>query len=122
MQVDLPPSEDDILAAEAAVEAQAGVVRSLKEGQGRTNQVRVGQGAAKYMPGNKQGGGYDRERTGGPCHSYCNAARLLFCMPQDPEVQAAVAELKARKDGVVSMRQRAVEALAAAEAAFDDDE
>ena len=43
MQIDLPPSEDDILAAEAAVEAQAGVVRSLKEGQGRTNQVRVGQ-------------------------------------------------------------------------------
>ena len=57
-----------------------------------------------------------------PPFLYRNTDRLLFCLPQDPEVQAAVAELKARKDGVVSMRQRAVEALAAAEAAFDDDE
>jgi hypothetical protein len=33
-----------------------------------------------------------------------------------------VAELKARKDRVVDMRRRAAEALAAAEAAFDDEE
>ena len=38
-QIELPPSEEDILSAEAAVEEQAAVVRSLKEGQGRTNQV-----------------------------------------------------------------------------------
>ena len=41
---------------------------------------------------------------------------------QDPDVQAAVAELKARKDKVVDMRKRAAEALAAAEAAFNEEE
>jgi len=41
---------------------------------------------------------------------------------QDPEVQSAVVELKTRKDRVVDMRRRAAEALAQAEAAFDDDE
>ena len=37
--IELPPSEEDILAAEADVERQGAVVRDLKEGQGRTNQV-----------------------------------------------------------------------------------
>lgn len=34
-----PPTEEDIQAAEAAVQEQAATVRSLKEGQGLTNQV-----------------------------------------------------------------------------------
>jgi hypothetical protein len=39
--IELPPSEEDILAAEADVEIQAAAVRDLKESQGRTNQVRI---------------------------------------------------------------------------------
>ena len=39
--IELPPSEEEILAAEADVERQGLLVRDLKEGQGRTNQVSV---------------------------------------------------------------------------------
>ena len=38
-QIELPPSSEDIVSAEAAVEEQAAAVRNLKEGQGRTNLV-----------------------------------------------------------------------------------
>lgn len=78
-EIELPPSEADIQAAEAAVEAQAGVVRTLKEGPPAL--------------GN-----------------------------QDPQVQAAVAELKARKEAVVTMKKKMEETLKAAMAAFDEEE
>lgn len=37
--IEIPPSKEDLEAAEAAVQEQATVVRQLKEGQGLTNQV-----------------------------------------------------------------------------------
>jgi hypothetical protein len=35
--IELPPSQEDVAAAEAAVQGQAAAVRALKEGQGLTN-------------------------------------------------------------------------------------
>lgn len=35
--IELPPSQEDVAAAEAAVQEQAAAVRALKEGQGLTN-------------------------------------------------------------------------------------
>lgn len=77
-EVELPPSEEDVQTAEAAVEAQAAWVRSLKEGP--------------QALGN-----------------------------QDAQVQAAVTELKARKEAVMTLRRRMDEALKDAMAAFDDE-
>jgi hypothetical protein len=70
-------TEEDIQAAEAAVEEQAAWIRSMKETEGRTN--------------------------------------------ADPLIQGAVLELKNRKQRVDDLKKGQAEALAALEAAFDDE-
>jgi hypothetical protein len=55
-QIQLPPSAEEVAAAEAAVAEQAAAVRALKEEQGLTNQVRAGAGG----PGQGGGGGATR--------------------------------------------------------------
>jgi hypothetical protein len=46
---------------------------------------------------------------------------MSFLPLQDPEVQAAVAELKAKKERVQMLKSRIEEALTSSDAAFDAD-
>jgi hypothetical protein len=48
-QLELPPSQEDVDKAEAAVQQQADLVRVLKEGKGLTNKVRGGQGVRTVL-------------------------------------------------------------------------
>lgn len=64
-QIQLPPSAEEVAAAEAAVAEQAAAVRALKEEQGLTNQVRAGAGG----PGQGGGGATRHVRWIGSWHA-----------------------------------------------------
>ena len=58
-QIELPPTQEDVDKAEAAVQQQAELVRSLKEGKGLTNKVRRGQEVGGMRERTPRGGKAD---------------------------------------------------------------
>lgn len=127
--VELPPSAEDVAAAEAAVAEQGAAVRALKEQQGLANQVWLC-GCVHMQCRPAMQAEHGQAWPTPPARScaclslltrslrvHASPAAACVCRPQDPQVQAGVAELQARKQALAELQARYDAALAEAAAA-----
>jgi hypothetical protein len=125
----LPPSEEELAAAAAGVQQWAEYVRNLKEVQGLTNKV-CGVRLGRVIEWLQQGGSHMPLCSGlrlvylGCAHASGSACNCVDRVPimQDPAVQEAVGNLNAWKAQQAALQKRLDDALAAAKAAFDDED